>query len=138
VPLTGSIIVSTPQQVALDDVIRGVKMFEKVQIPVLGVVENMAYFIPEDAPDKKYHIFGEGGARKMAEKLDVPFLGEIALVPSIREQADKGVPIILKDEFSDAGLSYKTVTNNMLNSLANRIQNLPPSKIIQPNNLPKT
>lgn len=137
VPLTGAVIVSTPQQVALDDVVRGVKMFEKVNIPVLGVVENMAYFVPEDAPEKKYYIFGNGGAKKMAERMEVPFLGEIALETSIREHADKGVPIVLKDELSNAGLAYKTVTNNMLTSLAHRLKTMAPTEIVPPNNLPK-
>lgn len=137
VPLTGAVIVSTPQQVALDDVIRGVTMFQKVNVPVLGVVENMAYFIPEDAPEKKYHIFGEGGAKAMAERLKVPFLGEIALETTIREHADKGVPISLKDEFSNAGMAYRALCINMLNSLAERNETLPPTSVVPPNNLPK-
>lgn len=137
VPLTGAVIVSTPQQVALDDVIRGVTMFNKVNVPVLGVIENMAYFKPEDAPEKKYHIFGEGGARKMAEKLEVPFLGEIALETTIREHADRGVPISLKDGMADASLSYRAASINMLNSLQKRIEELPATEIVPSNNLPK-
>lgn len=137
VPLTGAVIVSTPQQVALDDVVRGVTMFNKVNVPVLGVIENMAYFRPDDAPDKKYFIFGKGGAKAMAERLEVPFLGEIALETAIREQADKGVPICLKDEFADASLAYRAATINTLNSLNKRIESLPPTEVVPPNNLPK-
>jgi ATP-binding protein involved in chromosome partitioning len=97
VPLTGAVIVSTPQDVALDDARKGVAMFRKVNVPVLGIVENMAYFTPPELPDKKYYIFGKDGARNLAEKLAVPFLGEVPLEQIVREGGDSGVPVALKN-----------------------------------------
>ncbi len=98
--ISAAVIVSTPQQVAVADVVRGVEMFraEKVEIPVAGVIENMAYFTPEELPDNKYYIFGKGGARKVAEEYDVPFLGEIPIVQSIMEGGDTGRPGSTFDE----------------------------------------
>lgn len=98
--ISAAVIVSTPQQVAVADVVRGVEMFrnEQVHIPVAGVIENMAYFTPEELPDNKYYIFGKGGARKVAEEYDVPFLGEIPIVQSIMEGGDKGRPGSTFDE----------------------------------------
>ncbi|HAC14582.1 MAG TPA: MRP family ATP-binding protein [Bacteroidetes bacterium] len=98
VPLSGAVIVSTPQDVALDDARKGVAMFRKVNVPVLGIVENMAYFIPPDAPDKKYYIFGQDGARNLAEELKSPFLGEIPLQQPIREGGDSGRPVALDED----------------------------------------
>ncbi|MCG8373294.1 MAG: Mrp/NBP35 family ATP-binding protein, partial [Balneolales bacterium] len=118
VPLSGAVIVSTPQVVALDDVRKGVAMFNKVKVPVLGVVENMAYFIPPDLPEKKYHIFGEGGATRLAEELNVPVLGEIPLQQPIREAGDKGKPIVIADEQSASALAFITATSNMQQQLA--------------------
>ena len=98
--ISAAVIVSTPQQVAVADVVRGVEMFrnEQVHIPVAGVIENMAYFTPEELPDNKYYIFGKGGARKVAEEYDVPFLGEIPIVQSIMEGGDTGRPGSTFDE----------------------------------------
>lgn len=118
VPLSGAVIVSTPQTVALDDVRKGVAMFQKVNVPVLGVIENMAYFIPPDMPEKKYHIFGEGGAVRLAEELNVPVLGEIPLEQPIREAGDNGKPIVLADENSSAATAFITATSNMEQQLA--------------------
>lgn len=118
VPLSGAVIVSTPQTVALDDVRKGVAMFQKVNVPVLGVIENMAYFIPTDMPEKKYHIFGEGGAVRLAEELNVPVLGEIPLEQPIREAGDNGKPIVLADENSSAATAFITATSNMEQQLA--------------------
>lgn len=96
-PVTGAIIVSTPQQVALADVVRGVELFrnENVNIPVLGFVENMAYFTPAELPQNKYYIFGRGGCRRLAEEMSIPLLGEIPLVQSIAESGDSGKPVAL-------------------------------------------
>lgn len=109
VPLTGAVIVSTPQDVALDDARKGVAMFKKVNVPVLGIVENMAYFTPPDAPDKKYHIFGKDGARNLATRLDVPFLGEVPLEQMVREGGDEGLPAVLKDETSPAAVALTQI-----------------------------
>ena len=96
--LTGAIIVSTPQDVALADAKRGVSMFQNVHVPVLGIVENMAYFTPPDLPDRKYYLFGQGGARRLAETLEVPFLGDIPIEQRLRESGDAGKPIVVADE----------------------------------------
>lgn len=106
VPLTGAVIVSTPQDVALDDARKGVAMFRKVNVPVLGIIENMAYFTPPDAPDKKYYIFGQDGARKLAETLEAPFLGEVPLEQVVREGGDNGEPVALKTD-TDAGKVFE-------------------------------
>ena len=97
IPVTGAIIVSTPQQVALADVVRGVELFrnEAVNIPVLGFVENMAWFTPAELPENKYYIFGKGGCKKLAEEMQIPLLGEIPLVQSIAESGDSGKPVAL-------------------------------------------
>ncbi|MCB0794210.1 MAG: Mrp/NBP35 family ATP-binding protein [Flavobacteriales bacterium] len=99
VPLTGAIIVSTPQPVALADARKGVGLFRlpSVNVPVLGMVENMAWFTPEELPENKYYIFGQGGAKALAEELNVPFLGEVPLVQSIREAGDVGRPAVLQE-----------------------------------------
>lgn len=98
VPVTGAIIVTTPQKVALADAMKGLSMFKQpsINVPVLGVIENMAYFTPEELPDNKYYIFGKDGGRTLAEKFDVPFLGQIPLVQSIRESGDSGLPAVMK------------------------------------------
>lgn len=95
VALTGAIIVSTPQEVALADARRGVAMFENVKVPVLGIIENMAYFTPPELPEKKYYLFGQGGARNLAGSLNVPFLGEIPIEQQLRESGDKGEPLAM-------------------------------------------
>jgi ATP-binding protein involved in chromosome partitioning len=104
VPLTGVVIVSTPQLVALADAKKGVGMFQlpQINVPVLGIVENMAYFSPPDQPDKKYYIFGKDGAKKLAEELNVPLLGEIPLVQSICEAGDVGRPAVMQDNTPQA------------------------------------
>jgi ATP-binding protein involved in chromosome partitioning len=98
VPVTGAIIVTTPQKVALADAMKGLAMFKQpsINVPVLGVIENMAFFTPEELPDNKYYIFGKDGGRTLAEKFDVPFLGQIPLVQSIRESGDSGLPAVMK------------------------------------------
>jgi ATP-binding protein involved in chromosome partitioning len=130
VPLTGAIIVSTPQNVALDDVRKGVAMFNKVNVPVLGIIENMAYFVPEDAPEKKYYIFGKHGARKLAAKLEVPFLGEIPLRENVRQTSDSGTPIVADDPSSESAICIKEIANRAQQSLAVRNQESGPSEKI--------
>jgi ATP-binding protein involved in chromosome partitioning len=100
VPVTGVVIVTTPQKVALADAMKGLAMFRQPQInvPILGIVENMAYFTPAELPDNRYYIFGQGGGRNLAEKYDVTFLGQIPLVQRIREAGDEGKPAFLEDE----------------------------------------
>ena len=99
VPVTGAVIVTTPQKVALADATKGLSMFRQPQInvPILGVIENMAWFTPDELPDHKYHIFGQGGGQLLADKFDVPVLGQIPLVQSIREAGDDGRPAIMNN-----------------------------------------
>ena len=130
VPLTGAVIVSTPQNVALDDARKGVAMFRKVDVPVLGIIENMAYFIPPDMPEKKYYIFGKHGARKLAKKMEVPFLGEIPIEENIRETSDKGEPIVSADQASKSAEVFIEIGNRVQQVLALRNQEQPESKKI--------
>lgn len=99
VPVTGAVIVTTPQKVALADAVKGLAMFKQPQInvPILGVIENMAFFTPEELPDNKYFIFGKDGGKNLAEKFDVPLLGQIPLVQGIRESGDSGLPAVMKE-----------------------------------------
>ncbi|HEY4208197.1 MAG TPA: Mrp/NBP35 family ATP-binding protein [Puia sp.] len=99
-PVTGAIVVTTPQEVALADAKKGIAMFGQAQlkIPIIGLVENMSYFTPAELPENKYYIFGKEGGKKLAEEYDIPFLGQIPLVQSIREGGDLGVPIMLSDD----------------------------------------
>lgn len=100
VPVTGVIVVTTPQLVALADAKKGIAMFNQpgLKVPVIGLVENMSYFTPKELPDNKYYIFGKEGGKKLAEEFDLPFLGEIPLVQSIREGGDIGVPVMIGDD----------------------------------------
>ncbi len=132
VPVTGAVIVSTPQHVALADVKKGIAMFqmESINIPVLGLVENMSYFTPEELPDNKYYIFGNQGAQYLAEDLGIPVLGEIPLIQSIRESGDVGRPAALQENSKIAEI-YKTTTQNMIESLVERNKNLPATEAVK-------
>lgn len=131
VPLTGAVIVSTPQTVALDDARKGVAMFKKVNVPVLGMVENMAYFVPEDRPDKKYYIFGKHGARDLAERIGAHFLGEIPLEQAVRESGDAGRPIVLEEKLkSKSAQAFVELSNNVIQQLAIRNQAEAPTEKI--------
>lgn len=132
VPVTGAVIVSTPQHVALADVKKGIAMFqmESINIPVLGLVENMAYFTPEELPENKYYIFGKQGARFMAEDLGIPVLGEIPLIQSIREAGDVGRPAALQEGTKIEEI-YKTTAQQMIESLVERNKNLPPTEAVK-------
>ena len=113
VSVTGAVIVSTPQPVALADARRGVAMFEQVQVPVAGIVENMAYFTPPDLPENRYYIFGEGGARRLASDLNVPFLGEIPIEQAVREGGDEGLPIVVQQPDSAGALAFFAVADQV-------------------------
>ncbi len=97
VPLAGAVIVTTPQDVAISDARRGLKMFEQLNVPILGLVENMSYFIPPDMPDKRYAIFGTGGGEKAAKELGVDLIGQVPMEMPVREGGDRGLPIVLAD-----------------------------------------
>lgn len=132
VPVTGAVIVSTPQNVAIADVRKGVNMFklDSINVPVLGFIENMAYFTPEELPDNKYYIFGQNGVRNLAEKMDIPFLGEVPLIQSIREASDVGRPAALQVN-TKASEAYTEITRNMVSSLAERNESLPPTEAVR-------
>jgi ATP-binding protein involved in chromosome partitioning len=131
-PITGSVIVSTPQNVALADAKKGVAMFqqESINVPVLGIIENMAYFTPAELPDNKYYIFGEKGARNLAEDLQVPFLGELPLVQSVREAGDIGRPAALQENTPIAN-AMEEITKNVVQETVNRNKDLPPTEAIK-------
>jgi ATP-binding protein involved in chromosome partitioning len=97
VPMAGAVIVTTPQTVALQDARRGLRMFQQLRVPILGIVENMSYFIPPDMPDKQYDIFGSAGGEKAAQELQVPLLGCVPLEIALRQGGDRGVPIVLAE-----------------------------------------
>jgi ATP-binding protein involved in chromosome partitioning len=120
VPLTGAVVVTTPQEISVVDVRRSVKMFEKVKVPVLGVIENMSYFIPEDAPDKKYYIFGQGGGKTIADEAQVRFLGEVPLLQKFRESNDNGLPYVLRED----GGEYAEKLHNITASIVQQIRKI--------------
>ena len=135
-PLDGAVIVSTPQSVALTDARKGISMFqqENINVPILGVIENMAYFTPTELPDHKYYIFGERGAEYMAADKKVPFLGALPLIQSIREAADVGRPAALQEDT----LVRKTIdetTRKMVEELIHRNDKLPPTKVVKISNM---
>lgn len=132
VPITGAVIVSTPQNVALADAKKGVAMFqqESINVPVLGIVENMAYFTPEELPNNKYYIFGKEGAKHLAEDLNIPFLGEIPLVQSIREAGDAGHPAALQTA-TPLEKAFEKLTQNVVQELVKRNEDLPPTEVIK-------
>ena len=131
-PITGSVIVSTPQNVALADAKKGVAMFqqESINVPVLGIIENMAYFTPAELPENKYYIFGEKGARNLAEDIEIPFLGELPLVQSIREAGDIGRPAALQNDTPIAN-AMEEITKNVVQETVRRNENIPPTEAIK-------
>lgn len=131
-PVTGAVVVSTPQPVALADARKGVAMFqsEAINVPVLGIIENMAYFTPEELPNNKYYIFGKEGAKHLAEDLQVPFLGEVPLVQSIREAGDFGRPAALQTA-SQLEQVYEAIARNVVSEVVQRNEHLPPTEAIK-------
>jgi ATP-binding protein involved in chromosome partitioning len=131
-PITGAVVVSTPQAVALADAKKGVSMFlsDAVKVPVLGIIENMAYFTPEELPENKYYIFGKEGAKNLAADLQVPLLGEVPLVQSIREAGDYGRPAALQTD-SVLATIFETITRNVVQETVNRNEELPPTEAIK-------
>ncbi|MGZ9735025.1 Mrp/NBP35 family ATP-binding protein [uncultured Flavobacterium sp.] len=131
-PITGVVIVSTPQAVALADAKKGVSMFmsEAINVPVLGIIENMAYFTPEELPENKYYIFGKEGARNLAEDLEVPFLGEVPIVQSIREAGDFGRPAAMQTG-SIIETVFEEITRNVVQEVVSRNENLPATEAVK-------
>ena len=131
-PITGSVVISTPQNVALADAKKGVAMFQQdsINVPVLGIIENMSYFTPEELPENKYYIFGKDGAKNLAEDLQVPFLGDIPLVQSIREAGDIGRPAALQNG-SPLELAFENLTRKVVQEVVTRHTALPPTEAIK-------
>lgn len=136
IPLNGAVVVSTPQKIALADARKGIAMFsqENIKIPVLGIIENMAYFTPKELPKNKYYIFGKRGAENLASDKKVPFLGSLPLVQSVREASDVGRPAALQVG-TPIQKSLVEVTQNMVNQLLKRNSNLPPTKAVEITNM---
>ena len=131
-PINGAVVVSTPQNIALADAKKGVAMFQQdsIKVPVLGIIENMAYFTPEELPDNKYYIFGKDGAKHLAEDIDTQFLGEIPLVQSIRESGDVGHPVALQEN-TPLEEAFSDITKEMVSQLLKRNANLPPTEVVR-------
>jgi ATP-binding protein involved in chromosome partitioning len=131
-PITGAVVVSTPQEVALADARKGIAMFaqDAIQVPVLGIIENMSYFTPAELPENKYYIFGEGGAKHLAERMGVAFLGEIPLVQSVREAGDVGRPAALQDH-TPVSEAFESLTKEVVSELVKRNESLPPTEAIR-------
>ncbi len=131
-PLTGAVIVSTPQNIALADARKGVNMFklDNINVPVLGIIENMAWFTPEELPDNKYFIFGKEGAKDLAAQLNVPLLGQIPLVQSVRESGDIGRPAVMQ-ETTPVAIALKETARKMVEQVNWRNGNLTPTKVVE-------
>lgn len=131
-PITGAVVVSTPQAVALADAKKGVSMFmsDAINVPVLGIIENMAYFTPEELPENKYYIFGQEGAKNLALDLQVPFLGEVPIVQSIREAGDYGRPAALQTDSVIAKV-FEEITRNVVQETISRNETLPETEAIK-------
>ena len=131
-PISGAVVVSTPQNIALADAKKGVAMFQQknINVPVLGIIENMAYFTPEELPNNKYYIFGKDGAKNLAEDIKTRFLGEIPLVQSIRESGDVGRPVALQDG-TVLEKAFNDITKEIVSELLKRNADLPPTEVVR-------
>ncbi len=135
VPVTGAVVVSTPQNIALADARKGVNMFQmdSINVPVLGIVENMAYFTPEELPDNKYYIFGKEGVKGLAEQLNIDLLGEIPLVQSVREAADIGRPAVLQGA-TDIAISLTNLAKKVVEKIEKRNSEKDKTKVVETSN----
>jgi ATP-binding protein involved in chromosome partitioning len=132
VPVTGAVIVTTPQDVALADAKKGIAMFGQAQlnVPIIGLVENMSYFTPAELPDNKYYIFGKDGGKRLADEYDIPFLGQIPIVQSIREGGDTGIPVMMSDD-SITKKAFEGFAAHVVRSIAMRNANISSEKIAE-------
>jgi len=132
VPVTGVVIVTTPQDVALADAKKGIAMFgqSQVNVPIIGLVENMSYFTPAELPNNKYYIFGKEGGRRLAEEYDIPFLGQIPLVQGIREGGDQGVPVMMSDDLVSRK-AFEEFASFAVRSIAMRNANMSAEKVTE-------
>jgi ATP-binding protein involved in chromosome partitioning len=133
VPVTGAIVVSTPQEVSLADAVKGISMFrsDRINVPVLGLVENMSWFTPAELPENKYYIFGKDGCKMLAASMDVPFLGQIPIIQSICESSDKGSPAAL--DTNAAGLAFMTLADELVERINFRNKNHKPTERLKIN-----
>ena len=131
VPLTGAVVVSTPQPVALADARKAVAMFRNVHVPVLGVVENMAYFTPPDLPDRRYYLFGEAGAQRLAAELGVPVLGEVPIEEAAREAGDRGTPVVLREPESASAEALRQCAARVAAEVERRNAEAPPTQPVE-------
>lgn len=132
VPVTGVIVVTTPQTVALADAKKGIAMFSQAQlkVPIIGLVENMSYFTPAELPDNKYYLFGKNGGKNLAEEFDIPFLGQIPIVQSIREGGDAGIPVMVSDD-EVTKKAFLDFAANATRGIAMRNANIAPTQIVE-------
>ena len=132
VPVTGAVIVTTPQDVALADAKKGIAMFGQAQlnVPIIGLVENMSYFVPAELPDNKYYIFGKEGGKRLADEYDLPFLGQIPLVQGIREGGDTGIPVMVSDD-TVTRQAFEAFAGHVVRSIAMRNANMSAEKIAE-------
>jgi len=137
VPVTGVIVVTTPQLVALADAKKGIAMFGQAQlkVPVIGLVENMSYFTPAELPDNKYYLFGKDGGKNLADEFDIPFLGQIPIVQSIREGGDLGIPVMVSDD-EITKKAFQDFAGNAARGIAMRNANMAPTQIQEMNSIP--
>jgi len=131
IPVTGAVIVTTPQAVAMADAKKGMMMFKQGQInvPILGIVENMAYFSPAELPDNKYYIFGKDGGQSLADQFEVPFLGQVPLVQSIREGGDRGLPAVMNDDPASKD-AFDKIAAAVARNISMRNANIDPTKVV--------
>jgi ATP-binding protein involved in chromosome partitioning len=131
-PISGAVVVSTPQTVALSDARKGVSMFKKenINVPVLGIIENMSFFVPKELPENKYYIFGKEGAKNLATDLEIPFLGEIPLIQSVREAGDYGRPASMQENTISEN-TFNKISKNMLSELLKRNKELPETEVVK-------
>ena len=117
-PLSGAVIVTTANDLSVIDARKGLQMFEKVGVPILGIVENMSYFTPSDQPDRKYYIFGRGGGERVAKELGVDFLGEVPIDPRIAEDGDVGKPIVVSQPDSPSSVAFRRIAGDVARNVA--------------------
>jgi ATP-binding protein involved in chromosome partitioning len=128
VPVQGAVLVTTPQAVSLSDVRRAYAMFETVSIPVLGIIENMSYFVPPDMPDKRYDIFGTGGGQALADQYNLRLLGEVPLGMEVREGGDKGVPVVISNPDSPQAIAFRNAAEEVARQIS--IEAMKPELVI--------
>jgi ATP-binding protein involved in chromosome partitioning len=132
IPITGGLIVTTPQKVAIADVVKAINMFrnDKINVPVLGIIENMAWFTPAECPEYKYYIFGKGGGEKLSKDYNIPLLGQVPLIMSIVEDGDSGRPTVLKEGDQNA-LIFRQIAEKLIAEVEKRNQQLPPTQVLK-------